>query len=264
MHLDKESYERAGLVGKPDGVKGARGMKPRWSEFPSLSARYPLIPRTVVELNLRLPSMLHGRKGFNRIVYAFKNVITAPVTWLFCNLAASGKISRRFHSGSMLIFWQVLTPDPLDAHFPAKRTVSPVISQGIRVNLPVLNPLSESASYGADFEDYAVEMHEWLSLALVESPRIRSDDDIDSFLSRYGPPGASTTSSTLVKITWQGFLSPSWAHNFFFQALLAAPQDTWFAYFVVGFGESLLGGSKDCTILKLPNAPNEYVLWEVA
>lgn len=30
MFLDKETYERAGLVGKPHGVKGKRGLKPRW------------------------------------------------------------------------------------------------------------------------------------------------------------------------------------------------------------------------------------------
>lgn len=34
MHLDKESYERAGLVGKPHGAKGNRGLKPRWSALP--------------------------------------------------------------------------------------------------------------------------------------------------------------------------------------------------------------------------------------
>lgn len=32
MYLDKETYERAGLVGKPHGVKGKRGLKPRWGE----------------------------------------------------------------------------------------------------------------------------------------------------------------------------------------------------------------------------------------
>lgn len=31
MFLDKETYERAGLVGNPHGVKGKRGLKPRWS-----------------------------------------------------------------------------------------------------------------------------------------------------------------------------------------------------------------------------------------
>ena len=32
LYLDKESYERAGIVGKPDGVKGGRGTKPRWGK----------------------------------------------------------------------------------------------------------------------------------------------------------------------------------------------------------------------------------------
>lgn len=36
-----------------------------------------------VEIDLRQPSMLHGKKGFERIVWAFKNVINHSVTWLF-------------------------------------------------------------------------------------------------------------------------------------------------------------------------------------
>ena len=32
LYLDKETYERAGLVGKPHGVKGKRNLKPRWSK----------------------------------------------------------------------------------------------------------------------------------------------------------------------------------------------------------------------------------------
>lgn len=34
MYLDKETYERAGLVGKPYGVKGQRDLKPRWGKNP--------------------------------------------------------------------------------------------------------------------------------------------------------------------------------------------------------------------------------------
>lgn len=36
-----------------------------------------------VEIDLRQPSMLHGKKGFERIVWAFKNVLNRSVTWLF-------------------------------------------------------------------------------------------------------------------------------------------------------------------------------------
>ena len=46
-------------------------------------------PFQVVELNLRLPSMLHGKQGFERIVWAFKNVLNQSVAWLFCDLAES-------------------------------------------------------------------------------------------------------------------------------------------------------------------------------
>jgi hypothetical protein len=47
-----------------------------------------LLNDLVVDINLRLPSMLHGKKGFDRIAYAFKNVLTSPVTWLFTDLRA--------------------------------------------------------------------------------------------------------------------------------------------------------------------------------
>ena len=158
-----------------------------------------------------------------------------------------------------------ITPDPLDAHIPTKRAVSPEVSQPMRVKMPSLKPATEvDPSYGADFEDYAVDVYEWLSLVLLESPRIKSEDKIDPFLSRYVPPGDSFTDSKIVKLTWQGFISPSWAHKTFVQMLLAVPQDAWFGYCVVGFGDGPLGESKICTILKLPDAAKEFVSWEIS
>lgn len=83
LSLDKESYERAGLVGKPDGAKGARGARARW----------------VVKINLRLPSMFHGKKGFDRIVYGIKEALNKEVMWVFCNVSGEGEFCRRisFH-----------------------------------------------------------------------------------------------------------------------------------------------------------------------
>ncbi|KAK0104763.1 hypothetical protein ONS95_005033 [Cadophora gregata] len=231
LHLDKESYERAGIVGRPDGVKGKRGTKPRW----------------IVEIELRLPSMLHGKKGFDRIVYAFKNVLNRPVTWLFVDLASDTPM-----------------PSPVEAHFPAIKTVSPRI-QKMDVNTPSLRPPTDpDESYGGDFEDYAVETQEWLSLILLNSPRITPGDKIDPYLSRYVVPGDTQTSCKLVRVTWRGFLSPTWAHRIFVLMLLATPKSGWFAYFVDGFGKGSPGYGKHCTILKLPDAQNEYVSWEIA
>jgi ribonucleases P/MRP protein subunit RPP40 len=67
----------------------------------------------------------------------------------------------------------------------------------------------------------------------------------------------------VVKISWEGFLSPSWAHKSFVQGLRTAMPNTWFSFAVSGFRESLSNGSKDLTILKLPGFASDYLLWEV-
>jgi ribonuclease P/MRP protein subunit RPP40 len=127
-----------------------------------------------------------------------------------------------------------------------------------------MKPPPESKSkHDDEFETFATETHEWLSLVSLNSPRIDPEDRIDSILSRYIPPGESLTSSQLVKITWGGFISPSWAHKTFIQTLLASPKNSWFSYSACGFGNGSSQHSKDCTILKLPDCQNEYLLWEV-
>jgi ribonuclease P/MRP protein subunit RPP40 len=207
--------------------------------------------------------MVHGKKGFDRIVNAFKNVLNTPVTWLFCDLGITGSTSY-VALEHKLINLQVLKPDPLDKHFPTNVTVSPEIAPNISINEPCLTPpIRSTLEYDGDFEDFAVETHEWLSLVSLGSPRVDFDKKIDPVLSRYVPPGESTKSSKLVKITWRGFLAPSWVHKTFTQLLIASPNKPWFVLHVCGFGEGWSGRSKDCTILKLPDTPTEYMLWEV-
>ena len=40
-----------------------------------------------IELNLRLPAMLHGKKGFERVVTAAKSVLNNSLVWLFADLS---------------------------------------------------------------------------------------------------------------------------------------------------------------------------------
>ena len=66
MFLDKEAYERAGLVGKPHGVKGKRGNKPRWSTPPISRA-----PNAIADVASRRdrsykPIDDHGEEGFRQ------------------------------------------------------------------------------------------------------------------------------------------------------------------------------------------------------
>jgi len=158
-------------------------------------------------------------------------------------------------------------PDPLKRHFPVTVNRASEISTQIEVHLPRLQPPDgDRDTYEDDFSDFSVEMYEWISLVSLESPRVDLNDRIDPFLSRYAPPAAEDRNpevTKLVKINWKGFASSSWAHQIFVQVLLAAKPGMWFSFAVLGFHESIQTGGGDCTILKLPGAQNEYMLWEI-
>jgi ribonuclease P/MRP protein subunit RPP40 len=89
LELDRATYERCGLVGKVMSDHGRKHDKSRYGK-PCGPNRKPLLAyayqSAVIELDLRLPSMLHGKKGFDRILHAFKNVLNESHAWLFVDL----------------------------------------------------------------------------------------------------------------------------------------------------------------------------------
>jgi ribonucleases P/MRP protein subunit RPP40 len=105
-------------------------------------------------------------------------------------------------------------------------------------------------------------MHEWLSLALLESPRLNPNDKIDTFLSRYAPPG-DTKSGAMVKVTWLGLISPTWTYKLFVDIVLAISKDHWFAYSITGFVDGCEAGGRHSLVLRLPDTASDYVLWDV-
>ncbi|KAI0110280.1 ribonuclease P 40kDa subunit [Daldinia grandis] len=233
MYLEKETYERAGLVGKPHGVKGKRGLKPRW----------------VVQFDLRNPSMLHGKKGFDRLAYACKNVFNAPVTWLFHNLSKTP------------------VPDPLSRHYPVKYTSHPKVSEDISTKLPSLKPpIAILSSQGQlELDEFATDIYEWLSLVRLDSPRINIDDKIDPYLSNYTVPGTpdSLREGKLCRVSWQGFIPPRWTRQTLAELILALPAKSWFSLSATTFARDIIGDSADCTVLRPPNSPGEYLLWDI-
>jgi ribonucleases P/MRP protein subunit RPP40 len=132
--------------------------------------------------------------------------------------------------------------------------------------MPVLRPSTspDITPYDSDFEDFAVDIHEWLSLISLQSPRIDPSDQIDSFLSRYAPPANVEAKASLVKVTWRGLMTSAWAYKTFVKALVAISRDAWFAYSVESYSEAWPEESKECMVLKVPDVSGEYVLWEPA
>ncbi|KAI4864179.1 ribonuclease P 40kDa subunit [Hypoxylon rubiginosum] len=236
MYLEKETYERAGLVGKPHGVKGKRGLKPRW----------------VVQFDLRSPSMLHGKKGFDRLAYACKNVFNTPVTWLFYN-----------HSKTPV-------PDPLSRHYPTQYTSHPEISEGLLVKVPSLKPPAAILDRrdSLELEEFATDIYEWLSLLRLGSPRVDANDKIDPYLSGYSVPGDAEDGQNgqnhrLCRISWQGFIPPNWTRQILADAILALPSKSWFSLSATSFARGITGDSADCTVLIPPKSLGDYFLWDV-
>ncbi|KAI1334299.1 ribonuclease P 40kDa subunit [Xylariaceae sp. FL0016] len=233
MYLEKETYERAGLVGEPCGAKSKRKLKPRWK----------------VQYDLRGPSMLHGKKGFDRLLYACTNVFNKSVTWLFCNLSKTPN------------------PDPLAQHFPTKYISTPEISDDTVASIPLLKPPSTITNIGdrMDLEEYSTEVYEWISLVRLESPRVHASDAIDPYLSRYAVPGNPEDSSPgkLCKISWQGFMAPTWTRHILASLIQELPSKVWFSISTTPLAQGFIGTSDDCTIMRPPNSPGEFFLWEI-
>lgn len=156
-----------------------------------------------------------------------------------------------------------LERDPLQAFHPQTTIVEATISHRVQVGQPNLSPPTDpDVTYGRDFEDFAMDTFEWLSLALLGSSRIDLVDNIDKFLSRYAPPG-EVKDTSLVKYSWQGLMSSNWSHKLFVDILLVLPKDYWFAYSISGFAEKFETDRHHTLVLKLPNSVSEYISWDV-
>lgn len=145
---------------------------------------------------------------------------------------------------------------------------SPDIVEELDVTLPSLKPpTSDLISEGEtqDLPDSMNEIYEWLSLVRLQSPRVLSNDSVDSFLSRYQPPGDSSehTPTELCTITWEGFLSPTFVHKMLVDVILKLPSRDWFSLVVSSFSKGFSGDAAECTFLRPPNTPGEYMLWEI-
>lgn len=161
---------------------------------------------------------------------------------------------------------EVPSPDPLDKYCPTRLECEAEVIETPAVRVPLLQPPTAPSGVGVDdFVEFTTDIYEWLSLIQLESPRVDANDRIDSFLSRYTPPEASPDSipENLVKVSWSGFLAPSWAHETFVQFVLAASSKFWFAFAATGIQASMAGDARDCTVLKIPGHSSEFLLWEV-
>ncbi|KAJ6084008.1 hypothetical protein N7486_010808 [Penicillium sp. IBT 16267x] len=204
IETGKEIYERTGLSGKPIQSGGRKHGKERF----------------VIELNLRLPSMLHGKKGFDRIVWCFKNVLSSSMSWLFCDLESTPEQNN--------------DSKPIKSHSPQWLNCAPLRNRLDRIVVPPLSGLISKDMPEVEQQEACGSFSEWIALVQMRSPRVFADDDVDPYLSRYSVPDSDETSvSDLISLKWHGLISPKWTIQIFSSLLSHTTNFSSAAWFVL-------------------------------
>lgn len=164
--------------------------------------------------------MFPGKKAFDRLTWAFKNVLDASLAWLFYDLR-SPQLTLPNGDGT------VQQNAPLAAHAPTIKTVKP---DPIAVPEALLPPFRSQADNDDEESqrDEATELLEWLSLAMSRSPRVLKGDNVDPYLCRYRPTEAATPTE-LVLYQWHGFAPAAFVQNVLLAAMKSSAGDGWFA-----------------------------------
>jgi ribonuclease P/MRP protein subunit RPP40 len=148
--------------------------------------------------------MVRGKRGFDRIISAFTNVLDSSLSWLFVDLQASDE------------------KGPIEEHNPEHCDCKPQATELPSALVPIL-PWSESF---VDAE-YQEQLLEWLSMTLLVSPRVRADDHVDAHLANYRLPSlwedsplstANSTPASLVTLHWSGLIPSSFISRVFLLA----------------------------------------------
>ncbi|EME87593.1 uncharacterized protein MYCFIDRAFT_99560, partial [Pseudocercospora fijiensis CIRAD86] len=185
IEVDKPTFERVGLQGNVIPSRGRKHVEQRY----------------LIEIDLRSPRMVDGKKGFERMKRAFENVLNETKTWLVVDLENSGALEG---GGAMKGF-------------------APLFKQVEATVEKVKEALVPAWPEEVKEEDYveAAELLEWIGLAMMGSPRIEKGDDVDPYLCRYQVPTAfgETTTQDLVRLRWRGPIYPAFAQRLFLAAL---------------------------------------------
>lgn len=148
-----------------------------------------------------------------------------------------------------------------------KYTSNPGLKADFKTSIPNLVPpsVAPDESGRLDFDEYSVDIYEWLSLIRLGSPRVAAGDEVDQYISSYTIPGPpeEAPSSALCMMTWEGFMPPSWTQRLLAVVVLAIPSKQWFALSATTFAKGVIAEASECTIMRPPNSPGEYFLWDV-
>ncbi|KAF1930950.1 uncharacterized protein M421DRAFT_99510 [Didymella exigua CBS 183.55] len=245
IDMHRSAYERAGLVGVPLADGGKKHASARWR----------------VECDLKLASMRAGNKGFERLRWAAREVLTDSLAVVFCS--ANPGFAESVRDGR----------EVLSLHAPRLVRLQPNVAALRGVVVPRLD--APSALHGQGEALYgqgeALALLEWLDLLSLGSARVRAGSaEVDGHLCRYDVPdfGRGVETRDLVRVRWRGFITPAFIKDVFLHVWAAAKgpraatagpadhADAWFSMSAQAFG-----GNNGWSLMQFAN--RETLVWEV-
>ena len=208
--------------------------------------------------------MVHGKKGFDRLLCATKNVINESLNWLICDKDGKGELSPT-KIGTSSLTMQAPDVKLLSEISPIETISSPVSSLIDNIRSVGTSTLNSIAATGDKFalEDAAVELYEWFSLVRLGSPRILADDIVNPYLSKYTHPESGGESISVVKMSWKGFIAGSWLRELLVKLLTSTPSQSWFYLSSSTFSTTIDGSSDEVVILRPERDPGNYMTLEI-
>ncbi|KAF2622197.1 hypothetical protein BU25DRAFT_403287 [Macroventuria anomochaeta] len=190
MEMDRPTYERAGLVGVPVEDGGKKHQRNRWR----------------VEYDLKQASMKKGKRGFERLRWAAKNVQNESKSWLFWS--GNPSFAESVREGR----------EVLSRHAPKVFVLEPEVTTMKGVVVPKLDVKGNGLS-GLYDQDEALALLEWLDMLNLGSSRVEEGNEVDSHLCRYDVPdfGHGVETGELVRVRWSGFITPGFVKDLFLE-----------------------------------------------
>jgi ribonuclease P/MRP protein subunit RPP40 len=192
--------------------------------------------------------MLHGKKGFEKIVWAFTNVLTQSMAWLFHDLESNPGQDEGTKPINK-VQPQLITCEPQEIDHEQIITPPFFNEKG-----KVLDKMSEG-----DLQEHCGSLSEWLAMVQMASPRLSGEDDVDPYLSRYAVPDADESqTSDLMSLKWHGLISSRWVMQLFLNLLQSKASNlSWFALAVATLGKEAVEGRDGFTVMVLPSGSSE-------
>ena len=175
--------------------------------------------------------------------------------------------SRTFFLGKNRVSNVTKAPklDAVSNQLPDTFSSRPTATWSAHINIPNLNPPREAITDRDEFEEFAMDTYEWISMVRMQSPQLQVASNVDAYVSSYEVPCRDDAVETALacKVSWHGFLSPAWVHDTLMQLFQAVPSTSWLAFTSGTIARGCGTEDSDVTILRPPAAAGEYVVWEI-